>query len=98
MKKTAILLILTLALTVTGCDFFRRVAGRPVSADIENKRVAILKAEEAALQAYLDSVKMVREKVVSDSLAALDSLKAYGTMMNGPAVLGGLTGEPLSRR
>ena len=98
MKRTAILLIITLALTVTGCDFFRRVAGRPVSADIENKRVAILKAEEAALQAYLDSVKMVREKVVSDSLAALDSLKAYGTMMNGPAVLGGLTGEPLSRR
>ena len=49
MKRTAILLIITLALTVTGCDFFRRVAGRPVSADIENKRVAILKAEEAAM-------------------------------------------------
>ena len=35
---------------------------------------------------------------VRELSAALDSLKAYGTMMNGPAVLGGLTGEPLSRR
>ena len=93
MRKSVILLVLATMLSVTGCDFFRMVAGRPVSSDIENKRLEIMKAEEAALQAYLDSVKMVRERVVSDSLAALDTLKAYGVMMNGPALLGGFAGE-----
>ena len=93
MRKTAILLMLATMLSITGCDFFRRVAGRPVSSDIENKRLEIMKAEEAALQAYLDSVKMVRERVAADSIAALDTLKAHGVMMNGPAVLGGFAGE-----
>ena len=93
MRKTAILLMLAAMLSITGCDFFRRVAGRPVSSDIENKRLEIMKAEEAALQAYLDSVKMVRERVAADSIAALDTLRAHGVMMNGPAVLGGFSGE-----
>ena len=65
MRKTAILLMLAAMLSITGCDFFRMVAGRPVSSDIENKRLEIMKAEDAALQAYLDSVKMVRERVAA---------------------------------
>lgn len=98
MKKSVIFLLFATMLAITGCDFFRMVAGRPVSADIERKRMEIMKAEEAALQAYLDSVKMVKEKIVADSLAALDTVKAYGLMMNGPSLLGGLSEDTLALR
>ena len=74
MRKSVILLLIGALLTLTGCDFFRVLAGRPTSKDIDAKRVMIMKAEEAALQARLDSIKKAEEKVVSDSLAAMDSL------------------------
>ncbi len=93
MKKSVILLILAAALTVTGCDFFRVLAGRPTSKDIDAKRVQIIKAEEAALQARLDSIRRVEEKIVSDSLAALDSLAARGVVIADASRLGGLVEE-----
>ena len=93
MKKSVILLILMSALTVSGCDFFRVLAGRPTSKDIDAKRVQIMRAEEAALQARLDSIRRVEEKVVSDSLAALDSLAAQGVVISDASRLGGLVEE-----
>ena len=59
MKKNILPALLALMLVVTGCDFFRMVAGRPTSKDIEKKRIEIMKAEEAALQARLDSIAAV---------------------------------------
>ncbi len=48
MKQSYILLALAVMMTVTGCDFFRRLAGRPTSEYIEEKKLEILRAEEAA--------------------------------------------------
>ena len=51
MRKSIIFMLMVTLTVVTGCDFFRKLAGRPTSEDIENKRVAIMRAEEAARQA-----------------------------------------------
>lgn len=56
-----------------GCDFFRQLAGRPTSRDIEAKRLRIEREAEAH-QRRLDSLKLV-QKQISDSLATLDSLR-----------------------
>ena len=93
MRKSVIFLLLLSVILVTGCDFFRTLAGRPTSDDIDAKRVQIMKAEEAALQARLDSIRRVEEKVVTDSLAALDSLVASGVVMSDASRLGGLVGD-----
>ena len=57
-----------------------------------------MKAEEAALQARLDSIRKAEEKVVADSLAALDSLNAHGLVMSDASRLGGLVDEGLASR
>jgi hypothetical protein len=87
MKRTYIFALIALMLIVSGCDFFRKVAGRPTSADIEAKRVAIhqdkvQKAELAREQARLDSleaenerIRIAQEAAARDSLAACDALK-----------------------
>ena len=72
MKKSYILLLAAVMITVTGCDFFRKLAGRPTSDVIEVKRQEM----EADLQA-----KAAREKAVQDSLALVakheaDSIEA----------------------
>ena len=85
--------MLAAVLTVTGCDFFRVMAGRPTSKDIDAKRIRIMKAEEAALQARLVSIRRVEEMIVSDSLSALDSLTARGVVMSDVSRLGGLVEE-----
>ncbi len=95
MRKSVILLMSLMLVSLTGCDFLRAVAGRPTSRDIEEKRMAIIKAEEAALQHQLDSIRMAEEKVVTDSLAALDTLKAWGVTMDGTDRIGGGSGTEL---
>ncbi|MBO4634589.1 MAG: SPOR domain-containing protein [Bacteroidales bacterium] len=93
MKRCIILLALCAAL-LPGCDFVRRVAGRPTRAQVEAIRQNQLKAEQAAHQARLDSMKRVQQ-AMADSLAALeayllDSLsQTRGTVLN-PSKLGGL--------
>ncbi|MBE6233723.1 MAG: SPOR domain-containing protein [Bacteroidales bacterium] len=96
MKRTVLLLMATL-LMATGCDFFRTLAGRPTSEEIEAKRIEIMKMEEAALQARLDSMKLV-EQAMKDSLAALDSIKQYGGSILNPSTLGGLFATKLEAR
>ena len=104
MKRSAILPILfaLLALSATGCDFFRKVAGRPTAAELENTRFVLQQEEEAQLQARLDSMEQARKRM-ADSLAALeahllDSLsQAKGTILN-PAKLGGLYTTKLETR
>ena len=65
---------LALLTSVAGCDAFRRLAGRPTSAEIAAKREFILR-EEAAHQARLDSLKLI-EKAMADSLKIVDSITA----------------------
>ncbi len=65
MKNTVILTLLAATLLLTGCDMFRRIAGRPTSDDISAIRTAAANAEVEALKA--------RQKAMEDSLAAQDS-------------------------
>ncbi len=95
MKKSVLLLLSLMLVVLTGCDFLRAVAGRPTSKDIEEKRIAIIKSEEDALQSRLDSIRLAGEKVIADSLAALDFLKVSGVMMSDQSRIGGLSGTEL---
>jgi cell division protein FtsN len=95
MKKTIIpVLVVLVALSTSGCDFVRRIAGRPTAAQVEEIRLRQIEEEEARHQARMDSMQRV-QKAMEDSLAALeahliDSLsQARGTIVN-PSKLGGL--------
>ena len=63
MKKIMIVLLGLSLFAVTGCDFFRQLAGRPTSADIEARRLEILLAEQEAAQARLDS--LIRQQQIA---------------------------------
>ena len=80
---------------VTGCDFMRKLAGRPTAEEVEMMRIEILRAEEAALQARLDSLE---QRMIKDSLAALDSIRQLGGSILNPAKLGGLFATKLESR
>lgn len=98
MKRIHMLLAVMMLLTVSGCDFMRKVAGRPTSEDIENMRLEILKAEEQALMARLDSLRKVEQKMIQDSLDALDSIRQLGGSILNPAAMGGLFATKLESR
>lgn len=72
MIRTILLAVVSL-LILSGCDSFRRLAGRPTSADIEAKR-QLIEREELAHKARLDSLKAVHQSI-TDSLAVLDSIR-----------------------
>ena len=82
---------------LTGCDFFRSLAGRPTSRELEMKRIEIMKAEEAAHQARLDSIKR-EHMAVQDSIAMLDSISQQGGTILNPSTLGGLFTTKLEAR
>jgi hypothetical protein len=90
MKKYAlILLAISMLFGVTGCDFMRKLAGRPTSEDIEKIRVEKLLAEEAALKASLDSLK-AEKQCIQDSIDALELFVQQGGTVLNPSKLGGL--------
>ncbi|MCI1640007.1 MAG: SPOR domain-containing protein [Bacteroidales bacterium] len=89
MKKIFVIIALAASVLLTGsCDFFRIIAGRPTSAEIEFKKSEI-NAEKKAHKAKLDSLKKA-ELEISDSLAVLDSIAANGEIIMNPSKLGGL--------
>ena len=63
----------------------RKLAGRPTSEDVEAKRLELLRAEEAALEARLDSLRNVEQRMIADSLNALDSIRQLGGSILNPA-------------
>ncbi len=73
----SIFLLILLSLSLCSCDLFRKIAGRPTSDDIEKKRSA-LEMEQKAHNDRLDSLKLVQTQI-SDSLAALDSIRMQGS-------------------
>lgn len=77
MKKVLALgAVAMLMLIASGCDTFRKMAGRPTSEDIELKR-DLIEAAQLAEQARLDSIEAVR-KHVADSLAAHQAMLDAG--------------------
>ncbi len=98
MKKSVLLIMSAMLVTLTGCDFLRAIAGRPTSKDIEEKRIAVMKAEEEALQQHLDSIRTAEMKAVSDSLDAFSSLMESGVVVSGPERVGGISGMELGYR
>ena len=97
MRRSIIFLMTLSVFAVTGCDFFRTMAGRPTSEDIERKKVEIMRQEQAVLQAGLDSLKR-QKQMVQDSIDALDSIKQLGGTILNPARLGGLFATKLEAR
>lgn len=88
--------LLASLLAVSSCDFFRHLAGRPTSADIEAKREYILRTEMEH-QARIDSLARV-QKQLSDSLALLDSVRKSSSNMITTSKLGNLGGQKLPYR
>lgn len=80
MRIVRLIVILCSAVCLlSACDFFRKIAGRPLSADIEAKRVTI-EAQKAAHQQRL-AAKDSLHKHITDSLAALDSVKISSSVI-----------------
>ena len=80
MKKCLLITLLcSVALLVSSCDLFRKMAGRPTSADIEQKR-AMIEAQKNAHEERLDSMDAV-QKQIADSLAVLDSLRLTNSVV-----------------
>ena len=92
MKKSYILLAAVVMMTVTGCDFFRKLAGRPTSDEIEVKRqemVADLEIKAAKEKALQDSLALVA-KNEADSVEACRYIKENGVRLYTSSSLGGL--------
>lgn len=89
--------IMTLVATaVTGCDFFRRLAGRPDSEWIEAKAEAI-RQEEEALRIHQDSLERAR-KAEADSLAAADSVRLANHRYRFCVILGSFSSKENAER
>lgn len=89
--------VMTLVATaVTGCDFFRRLAGRPDSEWIEAKAEAI-RQEEEALRIRLDSLERAR-KAEADSLAAADSVRLANHRYRFCVILGSFSSKENAER
>ncbi|MBR6002111.1 MAG: hypothetical protein IK045_04530 [Bacteroidales bacterium] len=88
-------LILAVALggaLLTGCDFLRKVAGRPTSADITALRDKIAEEEAARAKAVADSIAAI-EKWRADSLAAEEALRTVPGLAFSIKSLGGIYGK-----
>ena len=97
MRKYVMLLAVTAMFMLTGCDFFRQLAGRPTSEEIEAMRVEKLRIEEERLQESL--IRLQEEKqAVADSIEAMKLIRQQeGTLLN-PNALGGLFATKLEAK
>lgn len=91
-----IAVITLVATAVTGCDFFRRLAGRPDSEWIEAKAGAI-RQEEEALRIRQDSLERAR-KAEADSLAAADSVRLANHRYRFCVILGSFSSKENAER
>lgn len=82
--------------SLQSCDFLRRLAGRPTSAELAMLR-AEKQREEAEYKAHIDSLEAVK-KALADSIAAADSIRQIGGTVLNPSALGGLFTTKLDSR
>ena len=93
MKKLSFILAAFLLLSgVSSCDFFRGLAGRPLSSEIEAKRARIELAQKRA-EALKDSLERARkdsvlkaQQFVADSTYAADSLLKKGRLRKASSI------------
>ena len=85
-------MLLLCSMVLSGCDFFRALAGRPLSAEIEAKRELIERQLREKEQRRLDSLNTVR-RIEADSLAALSRLAELSAVILEAQSLGGLVEE-----
>ena len=84
-------------LSLTGCDMFRRLAGRPTGKELEQMRLEMMQRQEAEHRERIDSLRKV-EAALADSIAVLDSIRQmHGTILN-PSDIGGLFTTRLDSR
>ncbi len=87
MKKFSVFLTALLLLSgAVSCDFFRGIAGRPLSSEIRAKR-ELIQAKEQRESTYRDSVERARkdsilrmERFIADSTYAADTLLKAGKL------------------
>ena len=91
-----IAIIILVATAVTGCDFFRRLVGRPDSEWIEAKAESI-RQEEEALRVRQDSLEKAR-KAIADSLAAADSVRLANHRYRFCIILGSFSSKENAER
>ncbi len=97
MKKYIIFLAIASMFTLTGCDFFRKMAGRPTGEELEAMRIEKLRVEEQRLKADIAALEKERQAVM-DSIEALKLIRQQeGTLLN-PSALGGLFTTRLEAR
>lgn len=97
MRNTVLTVLVLASFLVSGCDMFRKLAGRPTAEEIDRMRIEMMAEKEAAHQARIDSLRSV-ERMLADSLAILDSLKQMrGTILN-PSDMGGMFTTKLGSR
>ena len=97
MKKSYILLLAVVMLTVSGCDFFRKLAGRPTSEVIEVKRqemVADMESKAAREKAIQDSLDLVA-KNEADSIEACRFIEENDIRIYPASDLGGILEDGL---
>ena len=75
MKKILAISALAALCLLSGCDFFRTLAGRPTSADIAAKRALIERTEQEEA-ARRDSIQRVEQQIIADSIAVMEALSA----------------------
>lgn len=90
--KGLILAVALGATLLTGCDFLRKVAGRPTSADITALREQIAAEEAARAKAVADSIAAL-EKWRADSLAAEQAIRTVPGLAFSISSLGGIRGK-----
>ena len=88
--------VVSVAIVATGCDFFRRLAGRPDSEWIEAKREAIAKNEET-LRIRRDSLEKARQSA-ADSAAAADSVRLANHRYRFCIILGSFSSKENAER
>ena len=66
-KIISLLLLGSIVLLSSGCDLFRKMAGRPVSSEIVSKR-ALIEGSDSLHRLRLDSLILV-QKQISDYLS-----------------------------
>ena len=97
MKWILTVLFMVSLLSLTGCDMFRRLAGRPTGKELEQMRLEMMQRQEAEHRERIDSLRKV-EAALADSIAVLDSIRQmHGTILN-PSDIGGLFTTRLDSR
>lgn len=91
-----IVIIILIATSVTGCDFFRRLAGRPDSEWIETKAAAI-RMEEETQRIHRDSLEKA-QKALADSMATADSVRLANHRYRFCVILGSFSSKENAER